>query len=598
MNRSGVALVIGSHRADTPQERAWLDLAATFANTLTADPEAGWQLHNNSPLCNPSVADTKTAIKAAITTANTGKGTLLISYIGHGTTLGTNPQYPEFFLQVHDAPELPDSDTGVNLSLLLKEQLAKAPSIDGIVLIIDACSAGALPTEAATNWNTVTGGRLEVLVASGPTDTDVAYNGCFTTTLTTTLQHGVPGRGDNLHLRDLHPRIEETCTAQQAHYTGFANSTKNAHGIYDEGLWLTTNKARAPHCLHDRPDAGILDQVLPQPGRSLSPTQNDTRAQLKSPGRLWWLTGPAGAGKTTLMASLIRPPTDSFSDRSVICGAVFLDQKVTSDHTARELAAQLHLSLDGFTAAHNAIAGKVQADPTNPTWVNAVDVELIHPLREFRKRNSYTPVELIIDGLDQVVDEQRTPIQDLIATLTTIDHVRLIVGSRTPPPDNLAIPQIDTIELSPPTWNTILEGITNSDVADTLPHTDHPVDGGWLTGRLAAALVDPPTEPTLASIADAFTAQALSQLAEEQQAAARATLAILALGGIGPIMPIRVVQTALTHLGHPIEIASLRNLLVALGPLIQRGRPGYPDEHLGIAHQEITRLITDQLLPG
>ena len=598
MTRAGIALVIGSCRA--PQERPWLGLAQSLATTLTAHPRDGWRLHGGAPLLDPDVHTVKNAITEAVAAADRDRAALLLSYIGHGATDDSSGRLPGFFLQVKDAPEALDEDTGINLGLLLRRKLMVAPSVDGVILLIDACSAGALPGEAITNWRNVTGGRLEILVASGPETTDKAYDGCFTNTLLTTLTTGVGGRGDNLHLIDLLPPIAQSCTAQQATYVGFANGGVNAVGIYDEGLWLTGNLARTRHCLIGHADAGILDDVTRHVTLSLAQRRAQRTVTDRTGSRLRWVVGPAGAGKTTLMATLIRPP--GRVAQTMVSAAAFLDVNSTSDVTSRALAAQLTdflLDVD-FKGEHARVAAAVKADPGNPEWARSVDVELIHPLIPILRTNPDLVIEMILDGLDQVAPGNRAGFDDLIHTLTShpdLEQVRLIVGTRTPPPPPIADhAAIDT--LRPPTWNDIAATIPNDAVTAALPHGtdgDEPAEGGWLTGRIAALLAAPPPSATLAGVADAFIQQALDRLPDADREPAEGILAILALAGLGPVMPIGVLEAALTHLGRPLERSHLRTLIIALLPLIQRGRSGTDDEHLGIAHQEIATLIYNQL---
>jgi len=597
MTRAGVALVIGSYRDE--EERAWLGLAQSLATTLTAHPRDGWRLHGGAPLLDPDVATVKKAIADAVATAHKDWAPLLISYIGHGATKESSREdYPRFFLQVRDAPEALDEDGGINLGLLLKTKLENAEAIDGVILIIDACSAGALPVEAITNWRNVTGGRLEILVASGPEASDNAYDGCFTQTLLHTLNTGIAGRGDNLHVADLFSPIAQGCLAQKPSYVGFANGRVNAAGIYDEGLWLTGNPARTSHCLLGHADAGILDDVTRHVNLSLVQLRAQRTVTDGVGSRLRWIVGPAGAGKTTLMATLIRPPGRV---HAVVSAAAFLDVNSTSDVTARALAAQLSDFLDvDFKGEHARVAAAVKADPANPAWARSVDVELIHPLIPILRTNPDLVIEMILDGLDQVAPGNRAGFDDLIHTLTShpdLEQVRLIVGARTPPPPPIADhAAIDT--LRPPTWNDIAATIPNDAVTAALPHGtdgDEPAEGGWLTGRIAALLAAPPPSATLAGVADAFIQQALDRLPDADREPAEGILAILALAGLGPVMPITVLEAALTQLGRPLERAHLRTLTIALLPLIQRGRPGTDDEHLGIAHQEIATLIYNQL---
>ena len=67
-------------------------------------------------LIDPTVEETKGAIKSAYLRAAKDEATLFIAYIGHGEKSGD-----DYYLLPNDAENPPDSDTAVHLTNLIKE---------------------------------------------------------------------------------------------------------------------------------------------------------------------------------------------------------------------------------------------------------------------------------------------------------------------------------------------------------------------------------------------------------------------------------------------------------------------------------------------
>jgi hypothetical protein len=61
--------------------------------------------------------------------------------------------------------------------------------------------------------------------------------------------------------------------------------------------------------------------------------------------------------------------------------------------------------------------------------------------------------------------------------------------------------------------------------------------------------------------------------------------------GVGPVLPLPLAVAALRMLGQEQSVAHVRDLIVALGVLASRGKPGLPDETFGIAHTEFLRPL-------
>jgi len=595
--RSRVALVVGSCYGAAGDRKLDFapEAAARLAEVLSRSSN-GWTLHGGAPLINPTVEEFKTAVEGAIAEAHAASAQLLISFVGHGrskaATVGTGASYPSFYLQVQDSNPNPRADHDFNVGVVLRDRLEDHTNIDGVILVIDACHAGALPAEAVTNWRDVTGGRLEVLVAS--THDHSAYAGCFTTTLTRILEDGLADGSDYILPIQVVSPINAQCTDQRASQSGFTHGNRNAQGQFDEGLSFGMNWQRPQHALFDRPDAGVIDQVTREV--KLSNIERQLRNELSNAaGQLRWVTGPAGAGKSTVAAGLIRPSSLPLRLRdSTVKAAAFLDATTTVDALSRELAQQLTITLDTeFAQLHTQSQEAAEALPGQPSF----DTELLIPLRDWPNETGER-VEIVLDGFDQLDDRNSPAIIDAIRTLTADDalsFVRVIATSRHDPPTEL-IDLGPHFALAGPSWADVREHVTNSDVQAVLPDDDSPCPNGWLLGRLAAALTTPPPDHTLKSIVTTYLQQVLDTLPEESQELAIFALSLLTVTPTGPVLPLVVLKEALTLLDQQVEIPALRDLLVALAPLIQRGKPGFPDEHVGLAHEEIKATLADTLL--
>lgn len=596
--RSRVALVVGSrYGAAGDRELDFApDAAARFAEVLKRSAN-GWALYRGEPLIDPTVEGFKNAVEGVIAQAHAASAQLLISFVGHGrskaSTAGAGASYPSFYLQVQESDPNPRADRDFNVGVVLRDRLEGHTNIDGVILVIDACQAGALPAEAVTNWREVTGGRLEVLVASDHDHS--AYAGCFTTTLTRILEDGLADGSDYILPIQVVSPINTQCTDQRASQSGFTHGNRNAQGQFDEGLSFAMNRQRPQHALFGRPDAGVIDQVTREVALSIIEVRlgNDLS---DAGGRLRWVTGPAGAGKSTVAAGLIRPSSLPLRRRgSTVKAAAFLDATTTVDALSRELAQQLTDTLDPeFAQRHSQSQEASKALPAQPS----LDTELLIPLRSWPNATGER-VEIVLDGFDQLDDRNSPAIIDAIRCLTgdeALPLVRVIATSRHDPPTGLADLNPVLFSLAGPSWAEVREHVTNGDVRAVLPDDDSPCPNGWLLGRLAAALATPPPDHTLKSIATTYLEQILDTLPEETQELAIHALSLLAVTPTGPVLPLIVLKEALNILDQQVEIPALRDLLVTLAPLIQRGKPGFPDEHAGLAHEEISATFADTLL--
>lgn len=594
--RSRVALVVGSrYGAPGQKELEFAEEAAARLARVLALPSNGWRLCGGGALLNPTVAELKAAVTEAIDDANSSCAQLLISFVGHGlSTAELEPEgesYPEFYLQVRDSNVAPLPDEDFNVGSVLRSRLRTRRSVDGVIVVIDACHAGALPAEALTNWRKVTRGRLEVLVASEHDRS--AYGGCFTATLANSLENGLRECGDYLHPAHMVSPINVACGDQRASHSGFTSGNFNARGRFDEGLTFGVNPQRDPHALFNRADAGVIDQVTRDV--ALSYAERELRVGIldAAGSRLRWITGPPGAGKSTVAAGLISPRSlDTARRDSTVNAAAFLDATSSVDAVSRELAQQLSITLgDRFRELHEESVMAATEQPGEDT----LDSELLVPLRGLIEQ--VEPIEIVLDGFDQVDHRHSAAIVGLIHALITdpqIPRTRLIVTSRNPAPDGLN-PDA-RLTLAGPTWAEVRRYVTRPVIREILPDSDDLAPGGWLLGRIAAALTTPPADATFASIVTTYLREMLDSLPEETRDLARLMLSLLTVTATGPALPIVVLKEALASLDRSTGIPQLRDILVALYPLVQRGKPGFVDEHVGLAHEEIKTTFAQVLL--
>src|SRR4051812_40873123 len=109
----------------------------------------------------------------------------MIAFVGHGEYAGH-----DFYLMPLDASSPPDSETGIHLVQLFKEQHRKSSYVDGLVVLLDACFAGIAAADAAAKWVTELAGTLRFEVLAAVADRPAA-DGCFSRNLVDILRNGI-----------------------------------------------------------------------------------------------------------------------------------------------------------------------------------------------------------------------------------------------------------------------------------------------------------------------------------------------------------------------------------------------------------------------
>lgn len=203
-----VALIIGSESAEFGHLGFTSELATALYSTLTTNGR--WLPLSDGPVLDPTIGQFKRLLKAAFRQADNFRATLLVAFIGHGFTTGDD----DFYLLASDSEQPIDSDAGLHLVNVVAEQLGLTQTLDGLIVLVDACEAGSGSLGAGNRWVRImekAAGRWELLVAS---DRGNAYDGCFTQTLLRTFDSGLDTSGTNLLCGDLTPRSTQPASGR------------------------------------------------------------------------------------------------------------------------------------------------------------------------------------------------------------------------------------------------------------------------------------------------------------------------------------------------------------------------------------------------
>jgi hypothetical protein len=368
-------------------------------------------------LVDPTVAQAKDALKAAWGLA-AGEHTLLVAFVGHGVAFDD-----DFYLLTKDASRVPDSGTAVHIVQLIREQNRLSGSVDGLVLLLDACFSGAAAAGAAGRLVAAMPGgiRFELLTAAGD---NPAYDGCFTRTLAGVIREGLPcASGRELRTHHLTELLQERCPRQTPH------SLANTHGR-DPGLWIALN-------------AAIFPSTKPWLKSSFAPEIERLTEYYQPPpvlarlvlrlgfDRCLAVVAPPGAGKSALLAALARPEvSQGIVSDGFLHAVVFLAGTMTAEEVAGWLAEQLSKSVPGFPRCLKLFENRGVANPTEWAGFDALHRKVIGPLRLVAEPGL---VRIALDALDQVPGASLDAINrflDLLATEGGLSHVRAVVTAR------------------------------------------------------------------------------------------------------------------------------------------------------------------------
>ncbi len=588
-------LVMGSQCAALPNSRlSFLPKAAEDLYGVMTHPERGRCVPalagGPSLLCDPTVAEADAAVEAAIARASAGAATLFVAWVGHG-------EYAEedFYLLPSDARWPPDSQSAVLVAKRVQELLRRYDGLDGLVLLVDACHSGLGARQAAAQWPgtiAAAGGRFEVLTSA---DEREAADGCFTAALTELLWSGAPGLGESLRCADLQPLLQRRCADRQdTVHAAFVNGRRLAEG--DEGLWLARNAARrsaAP--LAGTRAWGQIERLTAwfQPTAQLDELVDASRS-----APCLALVGVAGAGKSTLAAALARSElADDLVPARFVHGLVFAASVTSAADLAGELHRQLVVTVPGFAAAAEAF----QRRTPQQAWrqLDAFGREVVGPLGLLKTER---PVRIVVDGIDQLPAEATPGVLTALEALAGDPErkVRVVVTARpdTPLPEGHRRQDVDRVaEVSVERYlgRRQVPGSRRAAIVERAA-------GNWLVARLLADLVgDVEAAELPATLHQAYRGELARAGADHDGDWERAlgpVLSALAVAGAGPVLPLPLLCRASGLVGGPGEPAGVRDVLARLRGLVVRGKPGTPDEHVGVFHDTLaTYLLNGQDFP-
>ena len=405
-------LVIGS-QCKALQPLNFLPQAAQDLYAVMTDRERGAcvsAIEDDGLLIDPTVRDTKEAIRTAYQRAAKDEAALFIAYIGHGEHVKEN-----YYLLPRDAQIPPTSDTAVHLTNLIREthEIA-AGRVDGLAVLVDACYAGLAGFSAAHAWVSGLEGTLRFEVLTAAADRPAA-DGCFSRTLAKLLREGISEvPAEHLRCANLRSRLETCCPNQVPQHPSYNP---------DEALWLAKNCGRVREPWAHTPLADqirrltLAYQVTPDLAEVVA------RSQVQ---RCVAVVGEAGRGKSTLAAALAWPGIAAGTVPAGFVQAVaFLTEAMMPLELARIFAEQLARSVPGFLEAQQAF-GK-ETPYAEQHQLGILEKLVIEPLKRLAPE---TEVRLVIDGLERLATGARNAVMDALNDLADLPFIRLIVTAR------------------------------------------------------------------------------------------------------------------------------------------------------------------------
>jgi hypothetical protein len=300
------------------------------------------------------------------------------------------------------------------------------------------------------------------------------------------------------------------------------------------------------------------------------------------------VTGEAGVGKSTMAAALARPEiTDGRVPPSFAHAVAMLGSTTNLRNLAVDLEHQLRHSAAGFAGAVDEFHRSVPRDEREK--LDFLSQMVLRPLEYLDGR---PVVRVVLDGLDQLPDDTRRQLRDLLGA--SPDHLRLIMTARDNTPDCPDGHIIQAGRSDHEVLGRYLEerGIPEDARAAILDRAqDH-----WLIAQLLAdAVVDRPG-PDLARLPGTVNEAYALRLDQAGAADAwptrfRPVLGPLAVAGTGPILPIALLVHASAALGGPSGESGVLKTLGALRGLVTRRDHGTPDEHAGLFHSTLAEYL-------
>jgi len=409
-----------------------------------------------------------TALADAVRAAARDQATLFVYFVGHGYR-----KDPDFYLIAADtpSPQEADSENAVQLGQRIKELLQQNMTVDGLMLVLDACHSGTVVSDPVPGLlREGLHARIEFFAATRPED--VASSGCFSRALIELLKKGSASTASpELRAYEEHHRLRNSAPDDCQDMAPAVHMSLN--GNPDAGLWLGRNPAAdlrpglvgtdgADHVARLTRDW----QSRPVPVQSLLQLLVGGRSPIA-------ITGGAGTGKSALMASLGRRSAGDFLGLDAIAPA-------RPGDTLAALALRLAQQLEHSQTYRDAI-GKWQE--STPTIVQQAmpefDQLIVGPLQHIE---SGEKVRIGVDAADLLDTLQR---RRLIDAFTTLDTATLLLTGRQLPD----LPEDATIVL--PT--TDVDGVdrlirSSVDQTDARNRIGALCNGEWVLARVLISL--------------------------------------------------------------------------------------------------------------
>jgi hypothetical protein len=589
-------LAVGSQFKGRPDLSFLPELIEDFYKAML-DPDMGncipvFDDESSSLLYNPSVADFKQALKKAFKVAAEEQSTLLLIFLGHGETVGN-----DLYLLPKDASERPNSDEAIHLVNQITERFREHSSIDGLVVLLDACFAGFGAKEAASKWTGPLEGelRFEVLTSSG---NHPAADGCFTRTLLGALRNGVPAVTSNfLRCEDLHLIALKACPMQRPDHPAF-NS--------DPGLYIAKNRRLLTRNLPwiDSIAASQIEKLTV----GFEPTsQLETMVQGTRSHRLMIAEGDVGTGKSTLAAALAYPEiTQEIVPQMFVQAVVFLDEAMTPDILAQRLARQLAISVANFEAAQKRVdenlldrlAPANGSAQTNSSSLNPLYRFVFAPLSLV---DIGGPIRLVLDGLDCLTAEFRSQLLLLLNQVNStplLAHLHVLLTSR--PRYHGGLTDGELIPLGVVDESHLLRYLARKKISTQMSEVIVARSrNNWLVTRMLCERVL--SNPTLGPEDLSGDMSHLFDAALEEMGCGdpkvwtpyEPILAVLAAAAVGPNVPIDLLSLASGQMGGPNRPFAVRNSLARSRSLLIRSAAGTDGECCGLFHQTFAEYLVN-----
>ncbi|MFI0968245.1 tetratricopeptide repeat protein [Streptomyces sp. NPDC021080] len=602
---SRFSLVVASQCEAMGQELKLLARAARELDTMLRDPRRGEcsaALPNgHSLLLNQDAGTTMTAVADASEKAR--NGLLILAWIGHGMV-----RNDDFYVlpSGSDPARLGFPQGGpYHLPHQLKELLTARPCLS-MILLIDACMAGAGAVQAATEWMGLDNDlRRRFQILSATNMNEAAYDCAFSRAISTLLRTGHIALDDHLVCGDLKRASERATRVQQP-------SLFALDGAKDgPDLWVAHNAARL-HQTGSLPAFQLADgwEGLRRSLRHFYPTPSlETIVAASRTHRSVVVRGLAGFGKTTLMGALTRSEVaPGVVPDSFVHALRLLKRYETSGRVAEAISDQLSVTVPSFPRAKQAFENSVPSSEREQ--MPMADQHLLKPLRHLP---AHTVVRIVFDGFDQLDEVPARDLGDLLQRLQQPwqegADVRVVVSSRPDAAPPLAECEI-LVDVAPE--SELRAYLTERCVPQQLcEEVLAGSDGSWLVASLLAdhvrdtpGLLPHEIPSGLAAVYRGIFDHALDGGAIWDKAGSpvKAAFTVLTAAGPGAVLPEPLLLDASARLSAPtLGEGRLQECLEPLRRYVARAPASQNTSSTmlyGLFHQSVADYLTGTLKGG